>query len=267
MVYDMDENLVGHFKGKASYNKWVKKNPGVEHELDWHEWIEPVDKAEWIIKNKARQIRDTTHNAVQKWYLTKGSSLWRNKDATIQEYKGNRKEMRKPVYYEDLRQFMVDRYRAKILRGMEADDSVAAQARENPGEVVVVSGDKDLRTVAGLHLNPSKLKDGVEFVSELEACRFLYSQMLMGDRIDNIKGLSGTKGNPGWGVVKATKAMEQFVNEYDMASFVAEQYKGKYPDGTIGYEGDHLSWQEILCETANLLFLRRYRDTKFIWED
>lgn len=267
MAYSPEGKLLGHFKGKSQYNKWLKKHSDVEHDLDWYEWIEPVDKAKLIINRKRTQIRDVTHGAKQSWFLTKGSTLWRNDDATIQEYKGNRKEMRKPQYYDELRQHMVNLCKAKVCEGLEADDSVASTARNNPGEVIITSGDKDLRTIAGLHLNPSKLKDGIEFVSELDACRFLYAQMLMGDKIDNIKGLSGTRESPGWGPVKSQGAMEQYITEYDMAKFVAEQYAATYPNGTIGYDGNHLTWEEMLVETANLLFLRRYQKTQFTWQE
>ena len=267
MAYDMNNKLIGHWKGKSDYNKWKKKNLDIAHELDSSEWIEPLDKSFFIINRKRKQIRDVTHGAKQKWYLTKGSTLWRNDDATIQGYKGNRKNMRKPVYYDDLREYMMDKCHAKMCTGLEADDSVAAVARNNPGEVIITSGDKDLYTIAGLHLNPSKLKDGIQFVSELEACRFIYGQMLMGDSIDNIKGLSGTKEAPGWGPKKSFNAMAQYVTEYDMAKYVAEQYKKTHPAGCINIHDEPMTWQEMLVETANLLFLRRYRDTKFEWRD
>lgn len=265
MAYTPDGMLLGHWRGKSEYNKWLKKNPDVEHELDWYEWIEDISKAEFIINRKRSQIRDVTHGAKQKWFLTKGSTLWRNEDATIQAYKGNRTKMKKPKYYDQLRGYMVHTCRAKVCEGLEADDSVASIGRNQAGEVIICSGDKDLRTIAGLHLNPSKLKDGIEFVSELDACRFLYSQMLMGDKIDNIKGLSGTKEKPGWGIKKATSAMEQFICEGDMAEFVAEQYRKTHPNGCINIHDEHMEWEDMLVETANLLFLRRYQSTAFSW--
>lgn len=267
MAYDPSGSLIAHFDGKSSYNKWLKENPDVEHELDEYQWLEELRIGEMIINNKQKEIRDATRGAKQEWFLTRGSTLWRNTDARIQEYKGNRKKMNKPVYYDDLRNYMEDRMNAKVCEGLEADDSVAATARDNPGEYIITSGDKDLRTIAGLHLNPSKIKDGVQFVPELEACRFIYIQMLMGDKVDNIKGLSGTREKPGWGIKKAQKAMAQFNTEGDMARFVAEQYKATHPEGCIDIHGEHMTWQEMLVETANLLFLRRSNSTKFKWEE
>jgi len=269
IAYGEGGKLLFHGKGKAEYNKWCKKHPHLAAQvvnLDYLDWIEDFDKCEMILKQKRLLIKNATRNSPQSWYLTKGSTLWRNEDATIQAYKGNRKEMVKPVYYDECRQFMIDRFRAKVCQGMEADDSVAQAARDNEGSVIVASGDKDLRTISGYQLGLGNIKKGVEYVTPLQACRNLYIQMLMGDRIDNIKGLSGTKGKRGYGIKTATKAIEQYITEYDMAKFVAKEYKSKYPDGVMSEDGTtHLTWQEMLVETANLLFLRRYQDVRFKW--
>lgn len=269
----LDENgkFLKQFEGKAKYNEYCKKFPKFAekvHDLDYEEWVEDFDKCELILRLKRKQIKQVTRFSTQEWYLTKGSTLWRNEDANIQAYKGNRKEMNKPVYYDEIRQFMVDYFNAEVCEGLEADDSVAQQGRDNVGEVIIASGDKDLLTIPGYQLNIGKMKEGVQYITPLQACRNLYIQMLMGDRIDNIKGLSGTKGQPGWGIKKSTKAIEQFITEYDMAKFVAKQYEATYPNGVMSEDGlTHLTWQEMLCETANLLFLRRYHATQFTWED
>lgn len=257
--------------GRDTMNRWKKKQDPeflATLEFDEHHWVEPFDKAELILSQRTKAIRAAAHTTKLRWYLTKGSTLWRNEDANVQKYKGNRDNMTKPLAYDHIREHLKTRYRAKVLAGLEADDGVACLARENPGEFIIISPDKDLRTIAGLQLNPDKrhIGEGIVFVSELVACRNLYIQMLMGDKADNIKGLSGTVGKPGWGPVKAASAITQFVTEGDMADFVAEQYKLTYPNGTTGLDGKHMMWWEILEETANLLFLRRYRETRFKWE-
>lgn len=259
--------------GRAKYNAWLKSQPLELREIhqentDRYNWTEPYDKADLIISARMKAIKAASRCHKMNTYLTKGSTLWRNGDAHIQEYKGNRKAARKPAAYDYIRDLLKSRYHAKILAGLEADDGVAAMARERPGEVIICSPDKDLRTIPGLQINPQNpyLKDGVVFVSELQACRNLYIQMLTGDKVDNIKGLSGDKRKPGWGPVKARAAIEQFVCELDMVEFVEKEYRNAYPDGVIGYNGEHIPWWKMLEETANLLFLRRYHDTRFKWE-
>lgn len=271
IAYNKDGKILFRGSGKAEYNKWCKQHPDLAEQvdlLDSYDWVEDFEKCGMILKQKRLLIKRATRNSPQSWFLTKGSTLWRNEDATIQAYKGNRKKMEKPIYYDECREFMIDRFRAKVCKGLEADDSVAQTARDNEGKVIVASGDKDLRTVPGYQLNTGKIQDGIEYVTPLQACRNLYIQMLMGDRIDNIKGLSGTKGKPGYGIKTATKAIEQYITEYDMAKFVASEYKRIYPNGVMSEDGTkHLTWQEMLTETANLLFLRRYHDVQFTWRD
>lgn len=270
-VFDQQGWVVFQCDGRKKLNDWMRKQPAELREtliVDSAAWVEPFDKTELILTQKAKTIRAAARTDRMRWYLTKGSTLWRNEDAHIQEYKGNRKEMRKPLAYDHIRAYMQRKYRAKILEGLEADDGVAALARERPGEVIICSPDKDLRTIPGLQLNPlsHRIGEGVVFVSELVACRNLYVQMLMGDKIDNIKGLSGDRHSPGWGPVKAKAAIEQFICEGDMADFVEKEYQKTYPNGVIGHSGEHIPWWRMLEETANLLFLRRYHDTKFKWE-
>lgn len=271
LALDKNGKVLKQFVNKSTYNKHCKMHPEWAEqvaELDFIQWIEPVENALSLVKTTAKAIKEATGYGKQRWYLTKGSTLWRNEDAKIQGYKANREEMKKPDYYDDIRKYMVHRYKAKICEGLEADDSIAALGRENEGGVVIVSGDKDLRTIPGYNLNISKISKGVTYITPLEACRNLYIQMLTGDRVDNIKGLSGTRDAPGWGIVKATKAIEEFTTEVAMATFVAKAYAERYPQGITSEDGSvHLTWQEYLVETSNLLFLRRYQHTRFEWRD
>ena len=71
--------------------------------------------------------------------------------------------------------------------GFEADDIIGLLHR---GDSVCVGQDKDLLTVPGLHYN-YRVKE-YEDVSEEQALRYFYGQMLTGDSADNIPGLSNT---------------------------------------------------------------------------
>lgn len=261
-------DMVGHFKNKDSLNKWLKRVGKKEEdfEIDVLTWDEGLDSAILNLRGMKKAIVRASMTQKHSWYLTKGSSLWRNQDAHIQGYKANREGGRKPIYYDDLRQFMIDSFKAKLLAGLEADDAVAALSRENPGKMIIASGDKDLLTVPGLHLRLGKVKDGVKFQSELAACRMFYTQMLAGDTIDNIKGLKGTKSKPGWGMTGASNAMMQFTTERQMADFVASLYQDKFADGFLCPDGTQLTWWQVMEENANLLFLRREHDTKFKYD-
>jgi len=221
--------------------------------------VEEFKKCEFILRNKKREIERLTQGANQHWYLTKGSTLWRNDYAEYVEYKGNRKNASKPYHYDECREFLVKKFGAKILSNVEADDVVADRARQYRGRVIICSMDKDLRTIAGHYINPNKIDDGIQYVTTREACLNLYVQMLMGDIADNIKGLKG------WGIKKSTRALEGFRTEKGMQEFVTQQYKEAFPKIVEGWGGVEMTWEDILIETANLLFLREDEEEKFTW--
>lgn len=166
-------------------------------------------------------------------FLTgKGSSNFRHEYAVTAGYKENRKDKEKPEHLAVIRQHLIDEWEAVVSDGEEADDLIAIAATNNP-DSVIVSIDKDFDQVPGKHYNPNtgKLYD----VSEEDAVRFLYEQILTGDRADNIMGIKGV------GPVKAKKALSDCVTERQMYDVCVEMY------------GD----PERVIENARLLYLRR----------
>jgi 5'-3' exonuclease len=77
-------------------------------------------------------------------------------------------------------------------------------------------------------------------VSEEEAIRWFYMQLLMGDSTDNIPGI------PKVGPVKAAKALAEFDNELDYYTVCRKGYDEAYDDGLAA-----------LIENARLLWMRR----------
>jgi len=104
------------------------------------------------------------------------------------EYKANRAKTRKPVIFRPLRDWVITRYKAMIVPTLEADDLLGIHATKTS---VMVSGDKDLRTVPGLHYNPDRSDEGVVHVSPDEAHYNHMVQTLTGDTVDNYKGCPG----------------------------------------------------------------------------
>ena len=121
-------------------------------------------------------------------FLT-GKGNFRDSIATIKGYKANRIGVAKPVHYKGIRRYMRERWGAQVVRGYEADDALAMAAHglAYDGEaVVLVSQDKDLRTVPGRHYNSRKKQWSV--VTPQEALLNFYRQVITGDPVDNIPG-------------------------------------------------------------------------------
>ena len=173
-------------------------------------------------------------------FLT-GKGNFRYDIAVTHEYKGNRKDVEKPQHLEAIRKHMVKNWEAIVSAGEEADDLIGIAATEGGKESIVVSIDKDMLQIPCRHYNPNKKEFTV--VSDFDGLKFFYTQILTGDRADNIKGLYGV------GPKKAEKMLADCKTEADMYEECLHQYGGE---------------EDRVIENARLLWLRREPDQ--LWE-
>jgi len=106
----------------------------------------------------------------------------------------------------------------------------------------IASIDKDLNGVPGWHFNWNK--DDLYWVTEDEATRWFYTQLIMGDPTDNIQGV------PSYGIKKAEKALAKCEDEEDMYWVALGLYQYYYE--ALGYKP-----MNALLENARLLWMRR----------
>jgi len=114
------------------------------------------------------------------------------------EYKANRTG-NKPVYHKEIREHMKVRWKSCEVHGIEADDALAI-CQTKLSNTTICSTDKDLKQVTGNHYNIRDHK--TSYVTEREAYSNLWSQVITGDTVDNIPGITG------YGPVKARKYLE-----------------------------------------------------------
>ena len=129
------------------------------------------------------------------------------------DYKANRKDIIKPQYLNDCKQYLIDEYKAIVTDGHEADDALGYNQTKDS---VICSIDKDLLMIPGHHYN--FVKKEYHEVSELDGLKAFYRQMLIGDSSDNIFGVKGI------GKVKAAKLIDHLDNEKDMFGLVFGLY-------------------------------------------
>jgi len=203
-----------------------------------------------------------------------GKDNFRKEIAKILPYKGNRPP--KPALYDAVREYAVNYLGAILVDVMEAEDRVAIEYNLDPENSVFCAVDKDCLQVPGLHYDPQKKTTRV--ISPLEGNRRLFSQILTGDRIDNILGIPGlgdkaaerlTEGvrtfRQGWGVVK-----EQYYKAFgEQRCFQKETPKGlrwafEKGSGLVCSSGDVLDWREALEETCHLVYLLRSEEDRFM---
>lgn len=112
-------------------------------------------------------------------------------------YKANRKDIRKPIVYPALREWMFNNFTTECYLGLEADDVMGILATRDP-QSIIVSADKDMQCV------PGKLyRQGEVITTTLEQANYYHMlQTLTGDATD------GYPGCPGTGPVGARKALQ-----------------------------------------------------------
>lgn len=216
-------------------------------------------------------------------YIT-GKGNFREEVAITLPYKGNRKE-EKPYHYENLKSYVLSLPQCILVEGMEADDAmaiaqeVAYRCLENTDEyveapemsdTVICTRDKDLRMVPGWHYGwecghqPEFRLQWVDPIGHIElskdrkkikgtGLKFFWSQMLTGDRVDNIPGLGGD------GPVAAYEALSDARTEEEMFRIVQGRYEMSHPH----------TWREYMLEQGRLLWMVRDTDEEgkpVMWE-
>lgn len=147
-------------------------------------------------------------------FLT-GANNWR-KDI-LPSYKSNRKDTRKPLMLPFIRQFMVDNLGATIVDTFEADDLLGIEATSTD-DCIIVSEDKDLKTIPAMVYNPQKDDEPV-LIPEFTAAWNHMFQTLTGDSTD------GYSGCPKVGPVAAKKILQDIDQVEDLWPAVVAAFK------------------------------------------
>jgi DNA polymerase-1 len=159
------------------------------------------------------------------------------------EYKANRKKSKstRPKWFLDLKSEIVNDYEGCISTdNCEADDMVRIWANECKQNYVIVTIDKDLDCIEGLHYNPRKKE--IHTVGAGYADYFYWKQLLMGDSVDNITGI------PNIGPKKSEKMLEDTTGAMERKEVVCKAYRDFY-----GEEG-----HSYLLANGKLLHIWRY---------
>lgn len=106
-------------------------------------------------------------------------------------YKANRKKTRKPLGFVAMQDWLKHSYRCFTKPGLEADDclGILSTMPENAGKGIIVSDDKDMKTIPGKLYRPQN--NELHDISQVEADLAFYTQCLVGDVTDGYAGLKG----------------------------------------------------------------------------
>lgn len=197
LIVDQDSSL---YHIAYSHSRSVEWEPGVVSIIQ-----EDLKAAQKKVDSTLRRLKD--HLSADKIILCLSCDQSNFRKGFFPNYKAHRTKP-KPSLLKPLRDYCLDNYETFLRPGLEADDCVGILATHPeiiPGERIMVSPDKDMKTIPGVLVNPDKLEE-VHTGTDIHADYWHLYQTLTGDTCDNYLGC------PRVGPVKAEKVLKPFFN-------------------------------------------------------
>lgn len=191
---------------------------GASEDIDWGDniWTLHVDKNvalatfDSIIAKAIRHVEQVLDRTCIRTFICFTDSEHNFRKEIDPTYKGNRKGRKKPVGFHFLVEELRKHYNVVMRKGLEADDCIGIGmtapyvvhlTQDYKPTRVIISGDKDMNTIAGWFYNYDK--EELVCNTQEEAYHYFLKQVLTGDSAD------GYGGCPSYGKVKAEKALKE----------------------------------------------------------
>ena len=204
-----------------------------------------------------------------------GKGNFRDELLAPKKYKWNRKDTIRPVYLTEAKEYIVNKYKAKVSSGMEADDTLNIRAYEEIAKgnhPIISSNDKDTLNSSGVSFYDWTQETPELFEipsigwltlnkSTVKGCglKFFAYQLLNGDSVDGYKPSEAAGG--GYGSTSAFKALDSLWEPPEILGEVIRQYKEWYGDGITytAWNGTEVTatWQDMLSLYFKFAYMKR----------
>lgn len=253
LVYGIEENGHKYLGAWKNRTEAIKETGREKDGLEFTDVVkpEPVQSVEHTTRAMLKRIVEGSGCEDYMLFID-GPGNFRNHIPSTLPYKGQRSSP-KPVYFNYVKGLLLDEHPHRIICNMEADDALSIMQYKGFKEgkkYVACTIDKDAKNTPGWLYNWDKM-EAPEHISEIDAMRSFYKQVLTGDKSDNYEGCKGIGDKssllPEIDSMEDEKEMYEFVlQQYIKAEEVASQHrevgKGKWKDRTpIEPEEDLLS--------------------------
>lgn len=205
-VKDLDNNFIDTYTNVTTFKGTLSKDKLLNYKdlflIEQKKKLKDgnqYSKAVFSIKAKIRSILKET-NATKAIIALGGDSNFRNELLLPVKYKGNRKDIQKPLMHPIIRKWVEDNCEIEIAQNEEADDIISKRQYEGylNKKIIVCTEDKDARGTPGYLYNPNSKK--IIFIDGLGKHELIqktnknvlygtgrcweYLQILMGDKVD-----------------------------------------------------------------------------------
>src|SRR5210317_1691529 len=175
-----------------------------EESIEWKDemWTVHADMAlaKARVVNRVEEFKDLMKTDKVTMCLTDRANFRRILNP---DYKANRSKSRLPIILRQVKQWIIEEYDGQMWPNLEADDviSILATDKEMDEETIIISIDKDFKSVPGIYYDYNK---GEYYQpSEEEADNYHLVQAIAGDHTDGYSGV------PGIGVTRAQRLLEK----------------------------------------------------------
>lgn len=193
----------------------------VEHEVDWGDdvwslWSDAKEAKQLILQYLDHLVEATAADDFVFTFSDKDNF----RKTIYPDYKSNRKGKRKPTCYKGVKTWLESEYESIEMPGLEGDDVMGILATSGQyEETVIVSEDKDMKTIPGLLWRAAEMEN----ISEEYADYYHLYQTLVGDATDGYKGCKGIGDKRATDILSKDPTWEAVVKAYEKAGQTEEE--------------------------------------------
>lgn len=193
----------------------------VEQEVDWGDdvwslWSDAKEAKQLILQYLDLLVEATAADDFVFTFSDKDNF----RKTIYPDYKSNRKGKRKPTCYKGIKTWIEAEYESIQMPNLEGDDVMGILATSGQyEETVIVSEDKDMKTIPGLLWRAAEMED----VSEEYADYYHLYQTLVGDATDGYKGCKGVGDKRATDILSKDPTWEAVVKAYEKAGQTEEE--------------------------------------------
>jgi len=223
-----------------------------EESIEWKEemWTVHADMAlaKARVINRVEEFKDMMKTNSVTMCLTDRANFRRILNP---DYKANRSKSRLPIILRQVKQWIIEELDGQMWANLEADDviSILATDKEMDEETIIISIDKDFKSVPGIFYDYNKGE--YHHPTEEEADNYHLVQTIAGDHTDGYSGV------PGIGVTRAERLLEK--DGYSWETVVKSYEKA----GLTENEALTNAWMARLLRADNYSF--RTNTIKKLW--
>lgn len=226
---------------------------------------EPLEFILYSAKTMIESVLKKSEATSYEYFIGKGNSF-RTNISTLLEYKGNRKDLLKPLLLDDVNDYLTDKFDANIVTNLEADDALVIRCielLEQGKDAFIIGVDKDYKGCPVKFFNANNPEEGVRdcrgfgelWIDESKKNKkvdgygrlFKYFQICSQDLSDNYK--ANAHSDVRWGEMSAHKALKDCESDQGAYGVMVDIFNKLYPESKKikTWSGDEIEIDALYC--------------------